>query len=120
TPVYDIMGGFGGSLLGGISGVGGSPVATLYRRQDWTNKNLRAFGNIFADVALSKALKFRSSMGIDAFNSDIHRVYLKEYERAEARKVTQLEEGSAAYLNWTWSNTLSYHRNFNNPHDLKV
>lgn len=120
TPVYDIKGGFGGSLIGGISGVGYNPVATLYRRKDWTNKNLRTFGNIFADVTLMKELVFRSSIGIDAYNSDIYRVYLKEYERAEARKVTQLEEGAGAYLSWTWSNTLSYHRNFNNLHDVKV
>lgn len=120
TPVYDIMGGFGGSLIGGISGVGYNPVATLYRRKDWTNKSLRAFGNIFADVTLAKNLTFRSSIGIDAYNSNIHRVLLKEYERAEARKVTQLQEASGAYLSWTWSNTLSYHKNINNIHDIKL
>jgi TonB-linked SusC/RagA family outer membrane protein len=120
TPVYDINGGYGGSLIGGISGVGGNPVATLERRKDWKNVNLRAFGNIYGDITLAPKLFFRSSIGIDVYSADIQRVYLKEYERAEARKVTQLEEASGFYNSWTWSNTLNYQFNIGEYHDLKL
>jgi TonB-linked SusC/RagA family outer membrane protein len=120
TPVYDINGGYGGSLIGGISGVGYNPVGTLERRKDWSNVNLRAFGNVYADVTLAPKLVFRSSIGIDVYHTDIRRVYLKEYERAEARKVTQLEEASGAYQSWTWSNTLNYQFKLNQDHDFKL
>jgi TonB-linked SusC/RagA family outer membrane protein len=118
-PVYDINGGWGGSLIGGTSGVGSNPVAYLYRRKDWTNKTLRAFGNIYADITFTKGLVFHTSFGADAAYGMFRQALLQEYERAERRTVTQLTEGSNSFVNTTWTNTLNFQKTFG-LHDLKV
>lgn len=118
-PVYDINGGYGGSLIGGISGISYNPVAVQERRSDWYNKALRAFGNVYADAHLVKGLTLRTSFGIDAAYGMLKRPVRQEYERSERRTVTQLIEGSSNMLNWTWTNTLNYQRTFEN-HDLKL
>jgi len=118
-PVYDINGGFGGSLIGGVSGISWNPVAYLYRRKDWFNKSLRTFGNAFAEVAITKGLSFRTSFGIDASNGSFKRAYLQGYERSERRTVTQLQEGSVNFFNWTWTNTVNYEKDFG-EHRIKV
>jgi TonB-linked SusC/RagA family outer membrane protein len=119
VPVNDIKGGWGGSLIGGIAGNGFNPVATLYRRKDWTNNTLRAFGNVFAEIHIIKGLNLRSSFGLDASGSSIRQALLREYERPEARAVTNLLEGTDNVLNYTWTNTLTYDRTFG-EHNLKL
>ncbi|QIP11373.1 TonB-dependent receptor [Spirosoma aureum] len=119
-PVYDIKGGYGGSLVGGTAGVGYNPVSYLERRKDWTNQNLRAFGNVFAQVNINKDLALRTSIGIDARNGTLQRAFLKEYEASQSRRVTQLTEASNNYLSWTWSNTLTYQKKIAQLHDIKV
>ncbi len=119
-PVYDIMGGYGGSLIGSTAGVGWNPVAVLERRKDWTSRSLRVFGNLFAEINLAKDLVARTSVGIDAGNGSMKQALLREYERAEARSVTQLTEGASSYTSVTWSNTLAYQKRFGEIHDLKL
>jgi len=119
-PVYDINGGYGGSLIGSTAGVGWNPVAVLQRRKDWSTKSLRVFGNVYGELSLLKNLSLRSSIGIDAGNGTIKQANLREYERAEARSITNLTEGSNAFTSWTWSNVLTYQQTFGKDHDLKV
>ncbi|CAN5278769.1 TonB-dependent receptor [soil metagenome] len=119
-PVYDIKGGYGGSLVGGTAGTGYNPVSYLERRKDWFNQNLRAFGNVFAQVNINKDLALRTSIGIDARNGTLQRAFLKEYEASQSRRVTQLTEASNNFLSWTWSNTLTYQKKIGQIHDLKV
>ncbi len=118
-PVYDIKGGYGGSLIGGISGISWNPVAYLERRQDWYNKSLRAFGNVFADAQLAEGLSLRTSFGIDAAGGGVKQVLKQEYERTERRVTTRLTEASTNFLNWTWTNTLNFQRTFG-VHDVKA
>ncbi|MRS62846.1 TonB-dependent receptor [Larkinella terrae] len=119
-PVYDIKGGYGGSLIGGTAGVGYNPVSYLDRRKDWFNQNLRAFGNVFAQVDFNSALAFRTSFGVDTRNGTLQRAFLKEYEASQSRRVTQLTEATNNFLSWTWSNTLTYQKKFAQIHDVKV
>ena len=118
-PVYDIKGGWGGPNIGGAAGIGFNPVASLYRRKDFTNKSLRVFGNVFGDLNIYKGVTFRTSFGIDASEGPFRQVLLQEYERPERRSVTQLYEGSNSFLNWTWTNTLNLQKSFG-EHDVKV
>lgn len=118
-PVYDINGGFGGSLIGGTAGVGWNPVAYLYRRKDWTNNSLRAFGNVFGEINIIKGLTARTSLGIDAGYGALKQALLREYERTEPRSITQLTEGSFSFSSWTWTNTLNFQRRFGD-HDVKL
>lgn len=120
VPVYDIKGGYGGSLIGGTSGISFNPVAYLERRKDWTNQNLRAFGNVFAQVNVTKDLAIRTSFGVDARSGNLRRAFLKEYERTEPRRVTQLTEAYNNYMSWTWTNTLTYQKKIAQQHDIKV
>jgi TonB-linked SusC/RagA family outer membrane protein len=120
VPVYDINGGYGGSLIGSTSGIGWNPVAQLSRRKDWTNKSLRIFGNVFGEAILSKYLTARTSLGVESGNGMLRQGLLREYERSEARSVTSLTEGSYAFSSWTWSNTLTFQKTLGTDHEVKV
>lgn len=119
VPVYDIDGGWGGSLIGSTAGNGYNPLATLYRRQDWTNNTLRAFGNVYGELHILKGLNARTSFGIDASGSSVRQALLKEYERPEARSVDNLLEQADNRMNWTWTNQVTYDRSFGD-HSIKV
>lgn len=119
-PVNDIKGGWGGTLIGSTSGVGWNPLAQLYRRKDWTNKSVRVFGNLFADIIPTEYLTFRTSIGVDAGNGILKQGLLKEYERNERRTITTLTEGSNAFTSWTWTNTLTFQKTIATDHDTKI
>jgi len=118
VPVHDIKGGWGGSLIGGTA-FGSNPVAQLYRRKDWTNKTLGAFGNIYAEVKFLKGLTGRASLGIDAASQTVFQPSRKQYEQAERQTYTQLTEGATSHFNWTWTNTLNYQKTINNQ-DINI
>lgn len=120
VPIYDINGGFGGSLIGGTAGNGRNPVADLTRRQNWSNQSLRLFGNIFGEITPTDYLTLRSSIGVDVGNGSIRQPLLREYEKTEPRTVTSLTEGANAFTSWTWTNTLIFQKTLSTDHELKV
>ena len=118
-PVYDIKGGWGGNGVG-ESGNGNSPIANLGRAKDNTNIFTKLFGNVFAEVPFTKYLTAHTSMGIDLGSQFVKNIGRKTYERSENQGTTQLTEEGWYYLNWTWTNTLTFHKVLFNNHDLKV
>jgi TonB-linked SusC/RagA family outer membrane protein len=118
-PVYDVNGGFGGNAVG-ESGNGTNPIAQLIRDFDDKNNFYKLFGNVFAEVAPLKSLTARTSMGLDFGNQFQRDLSRKTYERAENQGTTQLTERLYNYLNWTWTNTLTFQKTIAANHDLKV
>ena len=118
-PVYDIKGGWGGNGVG-ESGNGNSPVALLYRQKD--NKNLvnKIFGNFFAEVLIGDYLTARTSFGIDNGSQFEKIINYKTYERSENQANTDLREQGFTFINWTWTNTLTYQKVLATNHDVKL
>ncbi len=118
-PVYDIKGGFGGNGVS-ESGNGSSPIANLARQKDNTNKFTKIFGNVFAEVPFTNFLTARTSFGLDAGDQFVRSIGRKTYERSENQGTTQLTEEGWYYLNWTWTNTLTFQKTIAQNHDVKI
>ncbi len=118
-PVYDIKGGYGGNGVG-ESGNYSNPIAILERAKDNTNKFTRLFGNVFAEVPFTSYLTARTSFGLDHGSQFTRSISRKTYERSENQTTTQLTEDGWYYMNWTWTNTLTFQKTLFKDHDVKV
>lgn len=118
-PVYDIMGNFAGNY-GGQLGNGHNPVADAYRSRNNEGRDNRLFGNIYADVDILENLTFHTSFGGESYAGYYHSFGYPTYENVENTTTNNYYESSYYGHNWTWTNTLQYHKNFNGIHDLKV
>jgi TonB-linked SusC/RagA family outer membrane protein len=118
-PVHDIKGGWGGNGVG-ESGNGNNPVAGLYRGKDNTNHIVRLFGNVFGEIYFTDWLTGRTSFGVD-YGNQFQKIAVKQtYERSENVAATQLTEEGWWYLNWTFTNTLTFQQTFAEDHDVKL
>ena len=117
VPVYDIAGNFAGSRGSGL-GNSRNPVAELYRQRDNKNTNIRLFGNIFAEVDLIPGLTARTSFGADYGSYYGRNFTFSTYERAENIGSNNFGERTDNFLNWTWTNTLTFKRTIGDMHDI--
>lgn len=117
-PVYDIKGNFAGGNGPGL-GDAANPVAIQERTKNNRGFNYRLFGNVFAEADFLKYFNIRTSLGGEINSSTFHSFQYPTYENAENTQLNQYSEGSSSGHNYTWSNTVSFHRVFG-KHDLKV
>jgi TonB-dependent starch-binding outer membrane protein SusC len=115
-PLYDIKGYFAGTFGDPALSNSSNPVADLYRNKDNNNKNMRIFGNVYADIDLLKDLTFRSSFGVDydLYNNRSYRA--NNPEAAEMVGFNQLQTNSSYDWTWTWYNTVTYSKTFAEKH----
>ncbi|WP_262508253.1 SusC/RagA family TonB-linked outer membrane protein [Spirosoma fluviale] len=107
VPVYDIAGNFAGTKGGDLDNAR-NPVSDLYRNRTNINKEIRLFGNAYAEVDLAKNLTARTSFGID-YNLFNVRVYTpRDFESSESAGTNQLQTRNDYEGTWTWTNTLNY------------
>ncbi|MBC9929373.1 SusC/RagA family TonB-linked outer membrane protein [Chitinophaga qingshengii] len=118
-PVYDIKGNFAGSW-GDALGDANNPVAMQVRTRNNKGLNTRLFGNIYGEVDFLKYLTFRTSFGGEIYSGWSHSFTYPQYENKENNTSNSYTEGSNNGHSWTWTNTLTYHQNFNKIHDLKI
>lgn len=119
VPVYDIMGNFAGSSGRGL-GEAKNPVAQLERTRNAKVMNNRLFGNVFAEVDFLKGFTARSSFGGELFNNNSQSFEYPEYENKENLAINRFSRYSQYGWNWTWTNTLTYKKNFNDVHHLTI
>jgi TonB-dependent starch-binding outer membrane protein SusC len=115
-PLKDIQGNYAGTFGDPALSNSSNPVADLFRNKDNVNKNMRIFGNIYADVDIVKDLTFRSSFGVDydLYNNRSYRA--NNPEAAEMVGFNQLQTNSSYDWTWTWYNTLTYSKTFAEKH----
>ncbi|MCX2739526.1 SusC/RagA family TonB-linked outer membrane protein [Pontibacter anaerobius] len=118
-PVYDIMGNFAGSFGSGL-GNARNPVAQLDRIKNNDVLNNRLFGNVFAEVDLLNDFTARTSFGGEMYNNNFRSFTFPEYENAENNTINQFNQSASNGYNWTWTNTLTYKKSFNDIHDVTV
>ncbi|MFT4031574.1 MAG: TonB-dependent receptor [Siphonobacter sp.] len=118
-PVYDVAGNFAGTRGSDLDNAK-NPVALLYRNKDNVQKEMRLFGNAYAEVDLLKNLTARTQFGID-YNFYNYRNYtIRDIESAEAAGSNQLETSNNYGFTWTWYNTLTYHLDLGRQQHLNV
>jgi len=114
-PVYDIMGNFAGTKGGDLDNAK-NPVAALYRNKDNVSKELRLFGNAWAEVDIIPNLTARTSIGVD-FNWNNYKNYtIRDIESSESASVNSLSISTAYSNTWTWYNTLTYRLHLSDIH----
>ena len=118
-PVYDVAGNFAGTRGGDLDNAN-NPLALLYRNKDNTQKEVRLFGNAYAEVDILKNLTARTSFGID-YNLFNYRNYtIRDIESAEARGSNLLQTNNNYEWTWTWYNTLTYNIALSDRHRFNV
>lgn len=117
-PVYDIMGNFAGNY-GAALGNAFNPVATAYRTRNDKGLGSRLFGAGYVDVDLIKGLTLHSQFGGEVYSGYYHSFGYPTYENTENTTSNTYYEGSNWGYNWTWTNTLTYHRTFG-KHDVQL
>ena len=119
VPVYDVAGNLAGSR-GGELGNSRNPLGDLVRNADNVQKEVRLFGNAFAEVDILPNLTARTSFGID-YNLFNYRNYtIRDIESSEARGSNSLQTSNNYEYTWTWYNTLTYNINIGSRHRFNV
>ena len=124
-PVFDITGGppeLGGTNTSPYNGFAGSrgsnlgnapnPFARLYREKDNITKGIHIFGNVFAELQLTKNLKARSSLGVEINQYNRNEYFHRDIEAAEPRNTNSLNVINSVDRSLTWFNTLNYNKAF--------
>lgn len=115
-PVRTEDGRFSGPPGGGFSDRD-NPVALTNDNRDDYIKNVKVFGNVYADVKLLEGLNFRTNFGVDydGLNSkDIFRTYSRGFL---ANNIAELTLRQSHLTNWVFNNTLTYTKQFG-QHEL--
>ena len=118
-PVYDIKGNFAGNY-GGQLGDAPNPVATQKRTSNDKTLDNRLFGNVFVDLDILKDFTLHSSFGGESYSGYSHSFTFPTYENQENTPTNSYSEGSYYGNSWIWTNTLTFHKLFNDVHNVQV
>jgi TonB-linked SusC/RagA family outer membrane protein len=118
VPVYDVS----GTTFAGTRGTdldnSRNPVADLWRNKDNRQKNVRLFGNAFAEIDIIDGLTAKTSIGIDYNLMNFRNYTIRDIESAESRAANSLTTSNAYEWTWTWYNTLNYTKQFGDNHRI--
>ncbi|WP_161973340.1 TonB-dependent receptor [Arcticibacter tournemirensis] len=117
-PVRDIMGNYAGSY-GGNLGDAYNPVAMLERTRNNKTQNNRLFGSVYAEADILKMFTLRTVFGGESYSGNSRSFTFPQYENAENSTSNSYNEDSNNGYNFTWTNTLSFNKDFG-KHHLKV
>ncbi|NLR64286.1 TonB-dependent receptor [Chitinophaga varians] len=118
-PVYDIKGNYAGTW-GGALGNARNPVAIQDRFGSTKALASRLLGSVYAEADIMKDFTLRTSFGGEIYSFNNHSFTYPEYENKENTSVNSYTETTGNGYDWTWTNTLSYHKKIARDHDLKV
>lgn len=117
-PVYDVSGVNFGGTRGTDLDNSNNPIANLWRNKDNIQKEVRLFGNAYAEVDILKNLTAKTSFGIDYNIFNFRNYTIRDLESAEARGSNQLQTNNNYEWTWTWYNTLTYNLALGDNHRL--
>jgi len=116
VPVYDVT----GTTFAGTRGTdldnSRNPAADLWRNKDNVQKELRLFGNAYAEVDILENLTAKTSFGIDYTVFNFRDYTIRDIESAESRGSNSLRTTNNYEWTWTWFNTLNYSKTFADNH----
>ena len=119
-PVYDIMGNFAGTR-GDKLGNSENPLAVLYRARNNISTDNQFFGSAYADLMIVKGLNLKTTFGMQYNNFKWQGFTVPNPEFSEGSiDRNSIDEHQGYGSSWTWTNTLTYKRNFNEVHNLTI
>jgi TonB-dependent starch-binding outer membrane protein SusC len=110
-PVRDIKGNFAGTSGPDLDN-SRNPIAEVWRNKDNVGRNVRLFGNAYAEVDIAKNLTARTQFGIDYNLFNLRNYRAVDLESSENAGANQLDQTNNYEWTWTWYNTLTYKKNF--------
>lgn len=119
-PVFDIRGNYAGTSGPDLDN-SRNPVAELFRNSENVNKNVRLFGNAYAEVDILKDLTARTQFGIDYNLFNVRNFRAVDLESSENAGANTFSQTNNYEYTWTWYNTLTYKKSlFNDVLKLNV
>ena len=121
-PLYDINGFYAGQKGGGL-GNARNPFASLERNKDNRGRDLRIFGNTYAEADILPGLMAKTSFGVDAtvFRRNNFGFYdIESQETGEQANPRSVNVETNYRYSWTWTNTLSYSKTFADVHTFSA
>ncbi len=118
-PIHDEGGGYGGTNSPGL-GNASNPVADAERGLNNKGYDLGVFGNVYAQVDFAKYFAIRTSFGGTIDNFYYYSFGYHTYENAENNGSNSFNENAGFNRSWTWTNTLTFNKIFNEAHSVKV
>ncbi|WP_335695417.1 TonB-dependent receptor [Spirosoma montaniterrae] len=118
-PVYDIRNYFAGTSGADLDNAR-NPLADLWRNKDNKEREIRLFGNAYADFDILKNLTFRTSFGVDYNLFNVRRYRAIDVESNEQAGSNSLIQENRYDYTWTWYNTLTYNMTIANRHRFNV
>jgi len=116
VPVYDVSGVTFAGTRGTDLDNSRNPVADLWRNKDNHQKEVRLFGSAYAEADILEDLTAKTSIGIDYTIFNFRDYTIRDIESAESRGSNSLKTTNNFEYTWTWYNTLTYHKTFNDIH----
>lgn len=114
-PVYDIYGGYAGPTQG--VGDKPNPVRLLDQIKNNRSNQWRIFGNIYGEIEPIKNLVLRSNYGMN-YRNGFYSAFSPKWSEGDRRvDMNSLWTKSDYDIEWIWSNTLAYNKNFD-KHNL--
>lgn len=117
-PVYDIFGNYAGSYGSGL-GDANNPVAIQERSRTNRSNFYRLFGNVFAEADFLKDFTIRTNFGGETASGLSSYFTYPTYENAENSITNGYNEDSYSNYNFTWTNTLAWHKKIA-KHDIRA
>jgi len=108
VPVYDVSGVTFAGTRGTDLDNSRNPVADLWRNKDNVQKEVRLFGNAYAELDILENLTAKTSFGIDYNIFNFRDYTIRDIESAESRGSNSLKTINNFEWTWTWFNTLTY------------
>lgn len=118
VPVYDVSGVTFAGTRGTDLDNSRNPVADLWRNKDNIQKEVRIFGNAYAEVDILENLTAKTSFGIDYTIFNFRDYTIRDIESAESRGSNSLKTTNNFEWTWTWFNTLTYNATLADNHRL--
>lgn len=106
VPVHTVDGGWGGPAPGMTDRQ--NPVRLIEDNKQNSSFFFRGFGNVYADLAITPGLHFKTSFGVD-YNGTYQRTLRKSYTSGFLSDPSNQVSTSLGYEgNWVWQNYLNY------------
>ncbi|HTF17032.1 MAG TPA: TonB-dependent receptor [Chryseolinea sp.] len=118
VPVFDVTGTRHAGTRGTDLDNSRNPVADLWRNKDNIQKELRLFGNAYAEVDILEDLTAKTSFGVDYTTFNFRDYTIRDIESAESRGSNSLKTTNNYEFTWTWFNTLTYNKTFGDNHRI--
>src|SRR5688572_21264921 len=103
----------------GFFGDGYNPVA-LANKTDNKEKQYRLFTNLYAEYKITKNLRFKSDLGLDAIITDGKRFDENYGTNLRINNPSRLTVSTSTNINIVWNNTLAYNKTFNAIHNVSA